>query len=91
MKGGYRQKAQALAKKLGATIDSDGKEVNVEAPAGHTWGNSDLHELVNSPWGLQTKGDVWREAFERMQAGVKPCQNRPNCEWCDGEKMDGDK
>jgi hypothetical protein len=85
-----RQKALALANELGATIDTlpssrpragrgehDQRdfEVTVEAPNGCHWADG-VHELVIT---AETASEGWRQAIERMNAGVETCS--AECEW----------
>jgi hypothetical protein len=77
------KEARKVAAKFKATI-RDGKNGNfhecaIEAPKGHVWSGSDLHELVSDayvPW----KPD-YKDLVERMNYGVRPCDD-PECEWC---------
>ena len=79
-----RQQCEALARTLGATLDTSNGEVNCEAPAGFIWTSDGVHELVNSPWDNETQADMFREAIRRMDMGLEPCEV-PNCDWC-GER-----
>jgi hypothetical protein len=78
----YRERCKMLAKNLGVTLHTGNGEVNCEAPKGMAW-NGDTHELIHSPWGADTRADVWRAAYEDMQESfLRPCAVE-DCEWCE--------
>ena len=82
-----RQKAFALAEKLGATIeDASGPtclHFNIDAPHAMTWkGDPGLHCLVaTQERGFDTRG-MWRDALDRMSDGVEPCEAGDKCDVC---------
>lgn len=79
-----RAKVRALAAKLGATVvEENGPhtyDIMIEAPKGHHWKDSGLHELVGQcycgPW---TYSGEWADALGRMEPGIEPCN--ADCEW----------
>lgn len=77
-----KQKCEALAAKLGATITrgARGNEVCVEAPRGFVWPGG-VHQLVNSPWDGEASVTVWRAAWKAMQGDLSPCED-DGCELC---------
>lgn len=85
----YKTEVYKLAIGLGAKIEVDRSglslDIRVEAPHGKVWSDWDLHELVSSisigPWSYVP---AWKDMYERMAAGVKPCATE-NCEWCNGD------
>lgn len=82
----YRQKLIARCAELGVIVHEQLDEVNLEAPAGFSFG--DVHELVHSPvTGEQTKSDMWRVALADLKEHepfLRPCEI-PDCEWCSEE------
>jgi len=78
----WKKRAETLAAKLGATLETTDSEVNCVAPAGFTWEPDSVHALVNSPWGDETQTAMYRDAWKRMQAQeLRPCP--PGC-YCAG-------
>lgn len=87
-----RQQVLQRAKALGATIDIRKDrgtqfrselhhEIVIEAPFGHIWSGTDIHERVivgdvNAPLAA-----LYPIAIEDMAAGIEPCTDN-ECEWC---------
>jgi hypothetical protein len=79
-----RGAVEARVLELGATLVESGVrhyEALIEAPTGHVWRGSDLHELVIEQAEGEPRSRVWTDAMERMALGVEPCTNGA-CDWC---------
>lgn len=79
-----KQKVLKLAEELGAEVESGGEgssfEITVDAPDGFHWKGDGLHQLVESIWDNEKPESLWRDALERMQDGLEPCDySEINC------------
>lgn len=84
-----RRAAEALAKKLGATIEAErvGSTFTVRAmaPRGMHWSARGVHELVESgrPTTSLQRNETWLALLQAMEMGLEACDlNDPDCaEW----------
>lgn len=77
-------KLKARVAVLGGSLEDskigESHECRIEAPSGHVWKGTDLHELVDTayrPW----KPD-YADLLDRIKYGVESCPFGATCEWC---------
>jgi len=72
----WKKRAEAMASKLDAALDTTDGEVDCIAPAGFIWEPDSVHVLTNS--GTQT--EMYRDAVKRMSANeLQPCPSGCYC------------
>jgi hypothetical protein len=83
-----KQQVLALVAELGGEIEirkGDGPfEIIIDAPDGKLWASDGLHCLVHSQWDDQPTIELWRDALERVRAGLEPCED-DECDYCHPE------
>lgn len=79
-----RRQAQAVAKRLGVTLDVrlDGAwhEVLADAPDGHVFSGPRVHQVVVANAGPTTDG-LWEAVLDDLRVGVRPC-TKDDCDVC---------
>ena len=88
-----RAQVMHRVKQLGATIDIRADrgtrfrsqlhhEIVIEAPVGHVWSGTDVHERVLVAETNAPLASLYPLAMDDMAAGVEPCTDE-GCEWCE--------
>ena len=88
-----KQRAQAVAKRLGATIEvndpwsQDVMDVEAMAPDGFRWAGEEIHGFVATAARGGT-GAAWTDLAERMEAaGLEPCPADCECKEAEDEEL----
>ena len=80
-----RQKFNALIKRHDAIVRETGERfyaLGVEAPRGHIWSGSQLHELIAEQAHGEPRSKIYEDFVERMASGIEICATE-DCEWCE--------
>jgi len=81
---GLEQRLIKRAADLGCELEidyfGDDKEVRCQAPPGHRFAESDLHEVIASEGWFPTRQEQYKSILEDIEDGVVKCDG--DCEWC---------
>lgn len=77
-----RQQLQRAADLAGCTVSEGGsryREILIDAPDGHRFGDGDCHQLVGqiTPWA--PVGEVYGDMIARLGSGIYPCPDDCEC------------